>query len=803
MTPATPDEAAEWHRVAEERRRQLERLQDQALYRTAAAVLGRGRRAAHGLRRVGEPIRDLTVRLARSVAAAPVRLRAPAREAALRSRLAALPAPSGGPSRRSDVTAVIVTAIQPQRLDVLLAALGRLGVDTLVVDNAGVAENALVVARHPHARRLALPTPINYAQANEHAIAEVRTTWTLLLNDDVAPIDEHWLDRMLAAADDGTVAVGAQLVHGRRGPLGGAGVDGLVQHAGIGLLLDGPLVRTVHLGRGSVPAPSGDVRTVPAATAACLLVRTATHRTVGGFHGGFDYGSEDVDLCLRLAAHGEVRVAMGAVLLHEEGATRLLAARGGDRHARARRQAANRALLDARHAPDLRRQVVRAAFAADASRAGTARVAIGVAGPAPDLLVEALALRPACRVAPRGSGALTVVTDPTKLADAGSGGDVPLVGWVDRSRPVRAWDADVLERLDALFVLDAANDEALGATFTAEHPTLPVIRVGDAVQLGEALRDLLLAPRWTIRIGTPAGRAAARWGDGPVAEALRRELRAHGLVVRSVGRDGWGRGADRAADVTLHLKGRGVAPVADAQTNVIWVMSHPSEVAPGELEAADLVIAGSDLLAERYRGRGLASVATLPQAADARRFSGRPVQAGSAPASRVLFVGNTRSVARPAVLGAVDAGLPLTLVGSGWERYLDPRRVARESVPYDELAAWYRAADVVLNDHWEDMARWGLVSNRVFDVLACGCCVVSDEVPGMDGLVDAAVVTFRDRADVGPTVQALLADPDGRRERSERGQRAVLAAHTWEHRAAELVRLVAAAATAAADGDPA
>jgi hypothetical protein len=458
------------------------------------------------------------------------------------------------------------------------------------------------------------------------------TTWTLLLNDDVAPLDDHWLDRMLAAADDATVAVGcaarpratwpARWRRGRRPRP--ACRDRSVARRTAG--------RTVHLGRGSVPAPSGDVRTVPAATAACLFVRTATHRTVGGFHGGFDYGSEDVDLCLRLAAHGEVRVAMGAVLLHEEGATRLLAARGGDRHARARRQAANRALLDARHAPDLRRQVVRAAFAADASRAGTARVAIGVAGPAPDLLVEALALRPACRVAPRGSGALTVVTDPTKLADAGSGGDVPLVGWVDRSRPVRAWDADVLERLDALFVLDAANDEALGATFTAEHPTLPVIRVGDAVQLGEALRDLLLAPRWTIRIGTPAGRAAARWGDGPVAEALRRELRAHGLVVRSVGRDGWGRGADRAADVTLHLKGRGVAPVADAQTNVVWVMSHPSEVAPGELEAADLVIAGSDLLAERYRGRGLRDRSrSLPQAADARRFSGRPVQTGSAP----------------------------------------------------------------------------------------------------------------------------------------------------------------------------
>jgi glycosyltransferase involved in cell wall biosynthesis len=241
--------------------------------------------------------------------------------------------------------------------------------------------------------------------------------------------------------------------------------------------------------------------------------------------------------------------------------------------------------------------------------------------------------------------------------------------------------------------------------------------------------------------------------------------------------------------VTLHLKGRGVAPVSDAQVNVVWVMSHPSEVAPGELDAADLVLAGSELLAARYRDHTATPVVVMAQAADARRFTPGPAEPQRA--SRALFVGNTRSVARPSVLGAVDAGLPLTLIGGGWERFVDPGLVALSSVPNAALPGWYRSADVVLNDHWDDMARWGLISNRVFDVLACGVCIVSDEVPGMAELLDHSVVTFSGRDDVGPTVHELLADPDERARRAERGRRAVITAHTWEHRADTLVQLVA------------
>jgi len=779
------DEAAEWHRIAEERRRQLERLQSQPLYRTAAAALAAARRLSHVVARTIEPPRRAGVLLGRSALALPGRLRARDHEQALRESLRRLPAPGRMAASAAEVTAVIVTASQPQRLDGLLAALGRLEVTTLVVDNAGVGDNARVIAAHPHARRIALDAPLRYAEANERAIAEVATPWILLLNDDVMPLDDLWLARMLAAADPDTVAVGAQLVHGTRGLLGGDAVDGQVQHAGIGLVLDGPLARAIHLGRGALPVVEDAVRTVPAATAACLLVRADAHRAVGGFHAGFDYGSEDVDLCLRLAAQGTLRVALGAVLLHEEGATRLSASRGGERRARARRQAANRALLDARHAPQLRRRVAEAALGSTGDGVASAvRLVIGVAGSTPGLLDRSVREHAAVRLVPGTSGAVVLVTDPARLPDRDV--DVPVVGWVGDGRPAAAWTEQQLGRLDALVI------EGVAAP-ASPSPSPPIHRVEDVDGLRTALRAVLNAPRWSLRIGAPSerrgGAAGARWGDGPVAEVLARELRAHGVVARISPRDRWGDGADRTADVTLHLKGRGVAPTAAAQLDVVWVMSHPSELAPGELDAADLVLAGSDLLADRYRARTATPVATLPQAADARRFTAGDVDRERA--SRALFVGNTRSVPRPVVLGAVDAGIPLTLIGAGWERYLDPRLVACDHIPYAELPAWYRSADVVLNDHWDDMARWGLVSNRVFDALACGTCVVSDAVPGIDALLDDAVVTFHDQAEVGAVIRRLLDDPEERAARAERGRRAVLARHTWEQRAATLVQLVA------------
>jgi GT2 family glycosyltransferase len=799
---ARGDDAAEWHRIAEERRQQLERLQQRRLYAVAARWFDLARRWTVGLRRLADPPRTAVLLLARSLRAVPRRATAAARERALRAALRALPAPAAGPGAPAagDVTAVIVTAAQPRRLDVLLGALDRVGIAAIVVDNAGAPEVAEVVARHPRATRLRLDVPSSYATANTVALDAVATPWALLLNDDVAPLEDGWFARLAATAAPTdappAAAVGAVLVHGRRGLLGGPAVDLTVQHAGIGPVLDGPLVRVEHLGRGDMPVPRPGARDVLAATAACLLVDVAVVRAVGGLHEGFDYGMEDVDLCLRLGARGPVRIATDAVLLHEEGATRLR----GDRRARTARQRANRRLLDSRRAPALRARVVRSALGAvddPVARPVVAPVVAVADGAVPPALAAVPGLRVLPARAARGGprpALLVRAGAPARVQEDAPRPPVPVVGWPGTAAAAAAWSDEALESCDLLVTTDG---DPCG-TLAARVPTLPVRRLPEGASIADVtalVADALLRPRWSVRTGAPAGRAAARWGDTPVAAALCRELRALGVVARTAPRPAWGGEADRAADVALHLKGRGVAPAHPGQRTLVWLISHPSELAPGELDAADLVLAASASLAEHLRARTSAPVHVLHQAADDRTFVPGPVDPGRA--TRVLFLGNTRSVARPAVMAAVRAGLPLTLVGAGWHRFVDPGLVARASVPPADLPAWYRSAEVVLNDHWDDMRRWGLVSNRVFEVLACGGCVVSDAVPGLDELLDGAVPMFRDAAGLAATVTALLADPARRAELAGRGRAAVLAAHTWRHRAEALRDLVAALPPAA------
>ena len=818
MSPSDPlgkshssADAQEWHRIAEERRRQIEQLADRRIVKIALPLLSWVRRSRWTLDRAMGGLRAESLRWVRSLLGIVARSRAQARLRRLRDALAALtPAERGGSSAPELVTAVIVTAAQPGRLSALLAALERIGVSSIVVDNAGGSETGEVIARFRSAQHLRLDEPVNYAAANEAGIALVATEWVLLLNDDVLPLEDSWLERLLACADGGTVAVGAQLVHGRRSWSGGAAVDATVQHAGIGLRLDGSLVRPVHLDRGSPPRPRPGHRDVAAATGACLLVRTAAHREVGGFHLGFDYGMEDVDLCLRLREHGRIRVALDAVLLHEEGATRLSGGHA-ERVARAARQDENRSLLDARHAPRLRRELVRRALAGERARDGAEMdgapsVALHVHGPMSSTLEAAFEgshvvicrTARARRAAPRPAG--VIVTDGRALPRAArAANDAPVILWLSgtllddlrlRRSDEQLVGAGAVDRV--VLELDPASEEGV---LTAARSTLDVmlgtprpmvqeVETADTDTARHVLADVLLAPRWSVRIGAPEGRRGRAWGDTQVAEALRQELRTHGAVPRIATRGYWGGPRDRSADVTLHLKGRGVAPQAPSQVNIVWVLSHPSEVAPGELEAADVVVAASARLAEHLEARLGRSVPVLPQATDARRFGpGAPV---ARRVSQTLFIGNTRSAQRPVILAALATGLPITLIGSGWERYVDPRLVAARSVAAKELPDWYRSADVVLNDHWGDMRRWGIVSNRVFDALACGAAVLSDSVPGLAELLDGAVVEIDEASAVGPALVALLDDPARRQELVSRGQRTVLSLHTWEHRAAAL-----------------
>jgi spore maturation protein CgeB len=127
----------------------------------------------------------------------------------------------------------------------------------------------------------------------------------------------------------------------------------------------------------------------------------------------------------------------------------------------------------------------------------------------------------------------------------------------------------------------------------------------------------------------------------------------------------------------------------------------------------------------------------------------------------------------------------------GWTPdLLDPRYLAGPSILNRELHRYYGAAAIVLSDHWPDMRDEGFIANRPYDVFASGGFVISDDVEGIDAEFGGAVVTYRTAQELHALVERWLADPDGRRDRAERGRQAVLGRHTFAHRVAAILAAV-------------
>jgi glycosyltransferase involved in cell wall biosynthesis len=242
--------------------------------------------------------------------------------------------------------------------------------------------------------------------------------------------------------------------------------------------------------------------------------------------------------------------------------------------------------------------------------------------------------------------------------------------------------------------------------------------------------------------------------------------------------------AGRSCD--LHLVLRGLEPVrrTTGQVHVLWIISHPEALDVAECDEADLVLVASTRFAAHLRERTDTPVEVLLQATDATHFAPRSPD----PRHRhpLTVVANSRGVARGSVSDALAAGLRPAIYGTGWHGLTDPALVVGEYVSFEELPLVYSSADVVLNDHWETMRRWGFCSNRIFDVLATGTTVVSDHLPEISELFDDLVPTWRDPDELRAVVDALQADPEATQERTRDARSRVLDRHTFDHRVVEL-----------------
>jgi spore maturation protein CgeB len=308
-----------------------------------------------------------------------------------------------------------------------------------------------------------------------------------------------------------------------------------------------------------------------------------------------------------------------------------------------------------------------------------------------------------------------------------------------------------------------------------------------AGELRDILRDWAAAPRIATHIGPQTWEAGSTWGDVPYGRDVQRQFEQRGIPTALLVSAEGSTAAAYRADVSLHIFGVRAPRTIQSQVNLLWVISHPDRVTESLCESYDVVFVASDLLLDQLTDRVRVPVLSLHQATEPSRFFPDP----TGPEHQLLFIGNSRRVPRPIIQALRGTNLDLAVYGGDWTpELLDPKHLRGEWVPNDEVRKYYSSAEIVLNDHWGDMRELGIISNRVYDALACGAFVVSDWVPGIDAEFDGAVATYEQPDELHALLEAALADPARRALAGERGRAAVLARHTFAHRVDQILQVL-------------
>jgi GT2 family glycosyltransferase/spore maturation protein CgeB len=286
--------------------------------------------------------------------------------------------------------------------------------------------------------------------------------------------------------------------------------------------------------------------------------------------------------------------------------------------------------------------------------------------------------------------------------------------------------------------------------------------------------------RFAIKIGAPSQKVQNEWGDYHFAIGIKRALEMAGHTVRVDCLDAWNCPAATGDDVVIVLRGLSIYAPKSHQINLMWNISHPDRISPAEYNSYDHVFVASDLLAWDLQRMLKVPVSALLQCTDPELFNLNVQVLQNA--SQVLFVGNSRNEFRPIVADAFNSGLPLEVYGSRWESFLPSATIKGQYVPNNTLASHYRSAGVLLNDHWADMRQSGFISNRLFDAVACGARIVSDEVPGMQTLFRGVVRTYQCAEDLPRAVQSFAAETAEEVEARRNMAQVVASEHSFTQR---------------------
>ena len=207
----------------------------------------------------------------------------------------------------------------------------------------------------------------------------------------------------------------------------------------------------------------------------------------------------------------------------------------------------------------------------------------------------------------------------------------------------------------------------------------------------------------------------------------------------------------------------------------------------------DLLLASSGTACREMEEQLGQKVRLFPIATNAERFRSGREETEVLPEFRCdyCFTGN-RFGKREIETELDPEGIPykLNIYGTGWEQIRKFAPYCRGHVSYHEMPAVYRGTRIVLDDATPSTKESGSVNSRVYDAIAAGCLVLTNNGRGAAETFEGLLPVYTDRESLTELLKLYLGDETLRQKKVQELQRFVLANHTYELRAAQLEEML-------------
>ena len=290
------------------------------------------------------------------------------------------------------------------------------------------------------------------------------------------------------------------------------------------------------------------------------------------------------------------------------------------------------------------------------------------------------------------------------------------------------------------------------------------------------------SPSVVIKVPVSKWKRAHTWGDYHMAVLLGEQLEQLGYQVLLQSIPEWNNTEGMQYDAVIVFRGKTPYTVKPNQINIMWHISHPDDIPLSEYESYDKVFIASDYWSRQIKEQISTPVETMLQCSDLTRFHPPNASEKKAHRQQLLFVGNSRKIHRKILKDLLPTKYDLAVYGGHWKKLLPKHYIKGEYLANDALYKHYGSADILLNDHWDDMREKGFISNRIFDGLACGAFIISDKVNEM-GRLEEFVCTYESPNELKQKIDYYLNHPEERLHIAEKGMKFISKHHTFIQRA--------------------